>query len=143
MRPPFHIPFWKTAPLIRLLIPLVIGIVLQWYLQFNLTFILFFILCFGLAFLLIHFFTTAGMYYLRKFHGVIFSLLLVGIASLLTWQKDSRRLSSWYGNFYRDSAVLLVKINEPLVEKNKSYKADAIVLAVINNKQQYQLLQDN
>ncbi len=137
MRPSFHIPFWKTAPIIRLLIPLVIGIVLQWYLQFNLTFILFFILCFGLAFLLVHFFTTAGMYYLRKFHGVIFSLLLVGMASLLTWQKDSRRLSSWYGNFYRDSAVLLVKINEPLVEKNKSYKADAIVLAVINNKQQH------
>ena len=137
MRPPYHMPFWKIAPMIRLLIPLTLGIIFQWYLQFGLSFLIFYIVCFALAFLLTHFFSPSGMYYLRKFQGTIFYFLMAGIAMLLTWQKDSRHQPLWYGHFYTDSAVLLVKINEPLIEKTRSYKADGIVVSVLDGKEKH------
>ena len=136
MRAPFHLPFWKTAPLTRLLLPLISGIIVQWYLQFTSFFIIICIACFTIAFLLIYFFSPSGIYYLRRLQGIIFYLLIASIALLLTWQKDSRHGVLWYGNFYTDSSVLLVKINEPLVEKTRSFKADGWVMAVFNGKQQ-------
>lgn len=52
---------------------------------------------------------------------------------LVTWQKDVRHNKKWYGNFYKEGSYLLVRIDEPPVEKNKSFKADGYVEAVINN----------
>ena len=136
MRVPYYIPFWKTAPLTRLLLPLISGIIVQWYLQFTSLFIIICIACFAIAFLLIYFFPPSGIYYLRKLQGTIFYLLIASIALLLTWQKDSRHGALWYGNFYTDSSVLLVKINEPLVEKTRSFKAEALLVAVLNGNRQ-------
>ncbi len=132
-----QMPFWKSAPLTRLLLPLITGIIIQWYLQFILSFIFICIGCFATAFLLIYFFPPSGIYQLKKIQGSLFFLLVASIAMLLTWQKDSRHQPGWYGNFYTDSAVLVVKINEPLLEKTKSFKADGIVVSVLNGKQEY------
>ena len=136
MHPPYHIPFWKTAPLVRLLLPLITGIILQWYLQFTSLFIAICIVSFTIAFLLLYFFPPSGLFYLRKLQGMVFYLLMLSIALLLTWQKDSRHQPLWYGNFYTDSSILLVKINEPLVEKTRSLKADGLVVAIWNGTQQ-------
>ncbi len=136
MHVPYQIPFWKTAPLTRLLFPLITGIIVQWYLQFTSLYITICIACFTIAFLLIYIFPPAGIYYLRKLQGTIFYLLIASIGLLLTWQKDSRHGSLWYGNFYTDSSVLLVKINEPLIEKTRSFKAEALLVAVLNGKEQ-------
>ena len=129
---PYQIPFWKTAPLVRLLLPLVAGIIFQWYLQFEISYVLICLGSFSLAFILIYFFSATGTYHVRKLHGLIFYLLIASIGMLLTWQKDSRHQALWYGNFYTDSVVLLVKLLEPLTEKNRSYKADGMVVAVID-----------
>jgi competence protein ComEC len=137
MRPPTHSAFWKSAPLIRLLIPLIAGIIIQWYLQLILSYILLSISCFGIAFLLIYFFSPSAKYYLRKFQGGLIFLIIASVAMLLTWQKDRRHQNSWYGNFYTDSSVLLVKINEPLVEKSRSFKAEAIVKGIFNGQQYF------
>jgi competence protein ComEC len=132
MRPPYHIPFWKTAPITRLLIPLVIGIIIQWYLQFTLLFILVCIGSFATAFILVFFLPVVSVYLFKKVHGLIFHFLIISTALLLTWQKDSRHHPSWYGHYYKDSSVLLVKVNEIPVEKSRSYKAEGIVTHVIN-----------
>jgi competence protein ComEC len=132
MHPPYQIPFWKTAPLVRLLVPLILGILLQWYLQFNFYFILLCLGCYTTAFFLLYFFSNASSYYLRKIQGVLFHLFIAAIGLLITWQNDSRHQGSWYGHFYQDSSLLLVKINEPLVEKTKSYKVEGLVTRVIN-----------
>lgn len=60
-------------------------------------------------------------------------LLWLAAGALLSWQKDIRHHNNWYGNFYTDSSYIIATINEPLVEKTKSYKADAMVEAVITN----------
>ena len=68
---------------------------------------------------------------LQPLQGFIIQLILAGFGLLITWQKDIRNDSNWYGNFYSDSNFLVVRIDEPLVEKTKSYKADGYVEAII------------
>ncbi len=136
MRPPYNVPFWKTAPLVRLLLPLMVGILAQWFLQFNCWFILLCLGCFAGSLLLMSFFSLTSAYHLRSTRGYIFQLLFASIGLLITRQNDIRHLPSWYGHFYKDSSILLVKINEPLVEKAKSFKAEALVTKVINGHMQ-------
>lgn len=135
MIPHQQLPFWKTAPLVRLLFPLAAGIILQWYIQFTFFYLAIWISSFLIAFLLLYFLSTTGMYHVRRFQGFLLYAMLLGIGMLLTWQNDSRQLSSWYGRYYSDSAVLMVKINEPLVEKARSYKADGLVVGIFNGQQ--------
>src|SRR5690606_19362251 len=39
----------------------------------------------------------------------------------------------WFGHLYSDSSVVVAVLSEPLIEKNKSYKADATLYALIRN----------
>lgn len=65
--------------------------------------------------------------------GFIIQLLFISLGLLLAWQKDIRHEDNWYGNYYKDSSYLLVRIDEPLVEKAKSFKADGYVEALIQD----------
>ena len=129
----YSIPIWKTSPFLRILPPLIAGILLQWYLQISLQQIIAGIICFTFSYLLFSFLPIAARYKLLSFRGIIFNLMLVSAGALLCWQKDVRHRNNWYGNFYRDSSYVLVRIDEPVVEKTKSYKADSYVEAVITN----------
>ncbi|MFT3978847.1 MAG: ComEC/Rec2 family competence protein [Ferruginibacter sp.] len=132
MNPLYQVPVWKQAPTLRLLFPLTAGIILQWYVSFSLLYIAVCMVCAASALLLFVFFPTARLAGLAIYRGVIFHLLLLSFGMLLTWQKDARHHSDWYGHFLTDSSTLLVKINEPPVIKARSIKAEAVVTAVIN-----------
>ena len=136
MRPTYHLPFWKTAPIIRLLIPLIAGIILHWYVQFTLTFILVSLASFLTAFLLTHFFSAPSAYLFRKFQAFLFYIFIAAVGMLLTWHKDSRHQPDWYGRSYADSSVLLIKINEPLTAKERSFKTEGTIIRVINGRQE-------
>jgi competence protein ComEC len=125
------IPIWKKAPFIRLLIPLITGIVLQWYLQIPLQVIVTVFICFGISFLLFLLLPIALRFKIQPLQGLIIQLLFIALGAWLTWQKDVRHHNNWYGNYYKDSSYLVVRIDEPLVEKNKSFKADGYVETVV------------
>ena len=131
MHPPINIPIWKKAPLLRLLLPLLAGILLQWYLSFSLFFIVLGIISFLVAYLVFYFLRHAFKYRLSWLQGISLQLIIVACACLLTWQKDSRRKENWFGNYYTSGSHLLLKLQEPVVEKANSFKAEAEVLAVI------------
>lgn len=137
MRPPYHVPLWKQAPVIRLLLPLIAGIICQWYVQFSWQYLLTCFCCFATAFLLINFLPAAAVFGIKKYRGIIFHVVMAVFGMLLTWQKDSRHHYNWYGHFLQDNSVLLVKINEPLTVKQRSVKAEGIVTAVINGKEKH------
>lgn len=137
MRPPYHVPLWKQAPVIRLLLPLMAGIICQWYVQFSLQYILTCLCCFTTAFLLINFLPTATIFGMKRYRGIIFHFVMAAFGMLLTWQKDNRHHYNWYGHFLKDSSVLVVKINEPLTIKQRSIKAEGIVTTVINGKEKH------
>ncbi len=134
IRPPV-IPVWKKAPFIRLLIPLVVGILLQWYFQISIEKIIASFISFGTAFLLFLVLPFAWRFKLSPVQGLIIQMLFVSLGAWLTWQKEIRHHSAWYGHVYRDSSYLVVRIGEPLAEKEKSFKAGGTVEAVIQNGQ--------
>ena len=132
---PYHykIPIWKTAPFIRLLIPLIAGIVLQWYIQFPLPVIILCSVCFTTAFLLFRFLPLALKFKMQALQGSILSLMLASFGLFVTWQKDIRHDANWFGNYYNNGDYLIVRIDEPPVEKAKSDKADGYVEALVHN----------
>jgi competence protein ComEC len=127
------IPFWKSSPFVRLLMPLMVGIVLQWYLQFTLQLIILSFVSFLSAFLLFQFLPLSLRFKVQWLQGISLNLLLLSFGLFITWQKDIRNHADWFGNYYQSKDELVVCIDEPLIEKEKSYKANASVESLINN----------
>ena len=129
----YGIALWKKAPFIRILLPFLIGIIAQYYLVGS----LFQILCFTAIVAFLYFiFSVIPLAYRYSFQwiqGLMLSTILLCAGMLTVWQKDIRNNINWYGQLYNDSSTLIVKINEPLVEKDKSYKAEGEVETVANN----------
>ncbi len=133
MSRPFNVPLWKKAPFIRLLLPLIAGIILQWYLQIPIAMAILSLISFSIAYSLFFLLPLSLRFKIQWLQGIILHLLLITLGLLLTWQKDVRHTSNWFGQYYHNSDYLIVRINEPLVEKAKSDKADGYVEAIIHN----------
>lgn len=133
MSKPFDIPVWKKAPFIRLLVPLIAGILLEWYLQIPVAACLTGVMCFSIAYGLFFLFPMAVQFKLQSLQAIILNLLIVCFGLLITWQKDMHHNNNWFGQYYQEDDYLVVRINEPLIEKPKSYKADGYVEAIIHH----------
>jgi competence protein ComEC len=132
MATPPPIPIWKTAPFVRLLPPFIIGILLQWHLRCSLSHILLALACFAVATALFRALPQYARYRLQWLNGICICLLLMATGALLTHQKDIRHHAQWFGHSYHDSDYLVVRINGPLSEKPKSYKAEAVVENIVS-----------
>jgi competence protein ComEC len=133
---PYRIPAWKAAPFIRLIPPLAAGIILQWYLGvsicFGLASLSFFIICFtGFYFLPLH-----SRYRWRFVQSVFMQGMILSLAMVLTWNNDQRNQRDWFGHFTNDSSVLILSVDEPPVEKPRSFKAVCKVWFVVSNDTQ-------
>lgn len=133
MSKPLNIPIWKKAPSIRLLIPFTIGILMQWYLQVPVLFAIMAVSCFTIAFFLFSFLPIAEKFKLNFLQGLLLQLILIAFGMLITWNKDIRHNSKWYGNYYKEGDFIIATIKEPLVEKTKSFKADAYIEQLVRN----------
>lgn len=133
MQSPHFIPIWKKAPFIRLLLPLIIGILLQWYLQLTLLYLEISLIFFSIAYLLFFLFPKAFRFTIKPLQGFILLLLIAVSGAMITWHQDTRHKANWYGNFYAPGSYMVVSIEEPLIEKNKSYKADGNVETIVRD----------
>jgi len=131
MSRPYVIPVWKHAPFIRLILPLIAGIIMQWYFQVSVQVIAAALISFSISFLLFFLLPVSLRFKLQPLQGLIINLLLLSFGLLITWHKDIRHSNDWYGNYYKEDSYLVVRIDEPLVEKPKSFKADGYVESVI------------
>jgi len=104
------IPIWKKAPFLRLLLPLIAGILLQWYFQYDWIQIIFAAIGFTLAFVLFQLLPLSLRFKLQALQGLIINLIIIVAGLTLTYQKDIRHQQSWFGNFYHDSAYLVVQL---------------------------------
>jgi len=111
----------------RLLAAFIAGILLQWHWQLSFTVLVAgFIIC--LITVLIYFFLPLRWKYrLSGMNGFLLNALLVLLAAIITWAKDIRHNESWLGHHYKENSYVMVTLQEPLVEKTKSYKALAKV----------------
>ena len=133
----YKILIWKRAPFLRLLLPLITGIIVEYYGKFSLLFIsvsFFFVV---LAYIIFRLLPLAFRFKWQPFLGVIITLGIINGAFFITWHKDVRNRASWYGKFYDSSSFIIATVNEPPVEKNKSFKAIASVRAIVTKDSAY------
>ncbi|NDE10071.1 MAG: ComEC family competence protein, partial [Chitinophagia bacterium] len=127
----YSVPIWRKAPFIRLLLPLVLGILLQWYLSFPVYRSLIALLCFGIAYCIFLFFPLVLRYKLRALQAIVINLVLICLGLLITWQKDIRNSNAWMGRYYQQQDYLVIRIDESLQQKEKSWKVNGQVEKII------------
>lgn len=122
------IPIWKEAPFIRIIIPFVAGILIQFYLDWPMW-------VYGTLILVCVAYITAfaTLYLSYRFRhywvaGLMINGLLLCCGGILTCQKNIR-----HQNCVLSTSMVLVTLEEPLVEKNKSFKAVASLHAFNKN----------
>lgn len=132
----YRIYIWKNAPFVRLVLALIVGIIFEFYFKFSFWLILAVATISLSAFIFFSFLPEAFRFKFRALQGIIISLFLIILGLFIAWQKDIRNQKNWYGQNLTDSSFLIVTLNEPPVEKAKSYKALAKIESVINNNSQ-------
>src|SRR5688500_15327475 len=125
--------FLKKAPFTRLLLPLIAGIISQWQLQLTLKI---WIPVFSISLLLL--LTLFLLPPFEKFlytsvNGFFIAIIFFSLGAGLAWKKDIRHNKYWLGNLYKETNALMVRLEEPLSEKIKSYKAIASVQTMADN----------
>ena len=137
MRKSYHIFIWKKAPFLRLLIPVLLGIIVQFYFKTEIGVICFSTVTFFAAYIIFSFLPEAIRFRFRWIQGLIIFLFLTAFGSLITWQKDVRNHRNWYGRYDQKHSFIVATIDEPPVEKPKTFKAIAVAETVINNGKQH------
>jgi competence protein ComEC len=129
--PVIHI--WKRAPFIRMLLPMMIGIIIEWYYQ--ITPVAFWILCTVCFILAISFFTIPLFERFKRaaINGATFSGMFFAIGALLVWYQNIQHDKNWFGRKYEAGEALVVSLKESVIEKTKSFKANATVDLVLHN----------
>jgi competence protein ComEC len=131
------VPFWKKAPMFRIVIPFTTGIIIQWYYSIPL-FIDSLALSLSVILLTIFFFLSFFARYRFPFiNGTATTILFISMGAFLTYKNDIRHNKQWFANSYSDSISMLVTLNEPPVEKIKSVKAEVSVNRMFNGNNNY------
>lgn len=134
MKKHFGIPIWKSAPIVRLLLPLAIGIIFQWYSTISIITLVTFALVLLLLYFLISLFSISRQYFLQPFRGVMLNGIIFLLGAFIVYKSDVRMQANWYGNYVQDSSTIVVTINEPLIEKTKTFKAEVNVDYITNGQ---------
>ena len=125
--------FLKRNPIIRLLLPLIGGILIQWHVQPTLSISIIALLT-GVTLFIV--FSNLPTFYKLKYRfaqTIIITLAIVAAGMMLTWLKDTRHQPAWFGNRYQPETAVIATLQEPLVTKERSYKAEADISFLINN----------
>jgi len=133
MRKSYHIPAWKKAPFIRVLIPVIFGIITQVHFNFDIQIVLSACAAIAALFMLFSFLPEAYRFRFSLVGGILLSLLLFFSGSFFVWNKDARNSHSWYGKFTNENNYLIASVAEPLEEKPKSFKAILKADGVVQN----------
>ena len=134
MHYPYPVPIWKKTPFVRLLLPLAAGILSQWYIAFTLPVLLIYCAACAITYGLFFLFPLGTRFRLQPLQGLLLNLLVFALGLLLTFHQDTRHDKDWYGNIYQPGDQLVVRVNEPMIAKAKSFKADGVVEAIIHNQ---------
>lgn len=125
--------FLKNTPFLRLLLALAAGIIFQWHYKTPLPVLLIVLPVAVLILLAFFFFSLTKRYRYGLLNGILITIIFFCAGSILTWQKDIRNDKAWLGHHYKNDVALLVTLDEPPVEKIKSYKANATVEYILTD----------
>lgn len=123
----------KKAPFVRLLIALIAGILLKFYLSFSATAIIITPVVVIVLFIACLLLPQALRYTLRHIQGLLILATFMVAGAAITYLKDVSNQHNFVSKFYQPGAPILLTLQEPLVNKPKSYKAVASIDAVYYN----------
>ena len=121
--------FWNKAPAVRLLLPFICGIALQWYRPVPPALLLTAVVTLFIALIAHSFLPISQKFRLSTAHGLLFHALFLTVGAVSVQFNDVREDPQWFAHVTAPSMMLL-KLEEPLVEKPNSYKAVASVVQV-------------
>lgn len=131
--PKYGVPIWKAMPLLRMLLPLMSGILLQYYCQIAIWFCIIPAVI-GCCLLLVYLKLNNSLKFVSSWlTGLAITLCFISIGGCVSYQKNIENQSNWIGKYYVDKAPVLVTLQEPLIEKAKSFKALASAEVVFSN----------
>ncbi|MDQ6814588.1 MAG: ComEC family competence protein [Bacteroidota bacterium] len=117
-------------PFIRLIIPLIAGILIQFSHPCSVEILSITAGLIALAYTIFYLLPLSAKYTVRWLPGLAINLALIMVGAVLIYKQDITNKSNWIGNCKADSMAVLVRLQEPLIEKAKTYKAEASVEAV-------------
>jgi competence protein ComEC len=125
-------PVWKEAPFVRLIVPFITGIICEWYWPLPVLWAWSLLAISCLALWLFSFIPLAYQYHIQWWNGIWLHSILFITGFLLIHYKDIRHDNNCITRQYIAGKALLATIEEPLSEKNQSYKTVASVQAVFS-----------
>ncbi len=118
---------WYKAPFLRLVFPFIAGILIQWYGQFPFRLLIVVFCVLLIAIIIYQFLPLSKKFIFSSFNGIAITILIASLGAILTWIKDIRHAQTWIGKNDPGYNYLMLKLQEPLVEKPNSYKAIASI----------------
>lgn len=131
-------PVWRQAPFLRLLPPLATGI--AWQLLFPDTFAGLFLMFFAAGFLLYgiyHCIPASRRLRWSWLAALGLDLLVSATGVLLMYRADWTRRPDFGGKLMTDSSYFVLQLEEPPVEKPKTWKATASLQYVLTGKEKH------
>lgn len=126
-------PIWKEAPFIRLIIPFIVGIMCEWYCPLPVLSIWLLLTASVIALWLFAIKRISHQYHAQWRNGVWLHTILFTTGFLLFFYKDVRHQSACISNRYVAGNAVQVTIEEPLCEKNQSFKTVASAQWIFND----------
>ena len=99
-----------------------IGIVTQWYFPIPIFWLLVLLSVCLLNFFCFYILSIPLRYKFRYVQTVMLLCIILLLGMMLTWNKNLHHHQNWYRNFYKKEQAILARIDEPLTEKEKTYK---------------------
>lgn len=121
---------WKEAPFLRLTPPLIAGIILQFCARFSAFSSWLLISGCALGLLVFQAFPLSRQFSWRAVNGILLFGLLFASGPLLLRYKDIREQPGWFPYHFTEGDTLLATIEEPLVEKERSYRTTISITAI-------------
>lgn len=115
--------FWKQIPFLRILLPFCLGIISGFYFSFPYLVLTVPIIGVPVVFIVYNFLSRHRQYRLRYLPGtlVLFVFYCFGILSVTV--ENARNSPNWFGHNTGHTSSYLAVLEEPLVNKPRSYKA--------------------
>ena len=121
------IPIWKEAPFIRLLIPLMLGIATAGSLHLPSWLSAILIASIFITVVLLNRRSSFSRFKIRIYTGTLVYSSMFILGTLLHQLNDIRNRSDWIGHTKNQAEAILAKIEEPPIEKRKTYKTTASI----------------
>lgn len=129
------IPFFRKAPFIRLLPGFLIGITVQYYFPHTTLWVYIFSFITISVLIYLQLLSVQLKFRFRKLTACLLYALFFCLGSLVTRERSIQYQKDWIGQYPANGYTMAIQLTDHPVERKKTWKATATILAIKQNKQ--------